>query len=76
MSERLVQSLRQEFGDAILASADHHGDQHVTVTKERLPDVLRHLKQREQLALLGDVIGIDHPDREQRFEVAYYVRSV
>mgnify|MGYP003702404913 CR=1 FL=1 len=76
MSDRLVQSLRQEFGEAILASNDHHGDQHVTVAKDRLTDVLGHLKSREQCEMLADVIGIDHPERTERFEVVYYLRSV
>ena len=79
MSDRLVQSLRQEFGEAILSSEDHHGDHHVTVTKERLTDVLGHLKSREQCEMLGDVVGLDHLEdaaREKRFEVVYYVRSV
>jgi NADH-quinone oxidoreductase subunit C/D len=76
MSERLVQSLKQEFGDAILGSADHHGDQHVSVAPERLADVLGHLKNREGCEMLADVVGLDHPEREKRFEVVYYLRSV
>jgi len=76
MSERLVQALRQEMGDAILSSGSHCGDHTVKVDKSRLGDVLAHLKNQEGCALLGDVIGVDHPEREQRFEVVYYVRSV
>ncbi len=76
MSERLVEALRQEFGDEILAHDGHLGDHHVRVPRERLLDVLGHLRGREGCAMLGDVIGVDHPEREERFDVVYYVRSV
>ena len=76
MSDRLVQALRQEFGEAILTHDDQCGDVHVRVARDRLTDVLRHLKAREGCEMLGDVIGTDHPDRAERFDVTYYVRSV
>lgn len=76
MSDRLVQSLRQEFGDAILGTDDHCGDRHVRVATGRLTDVLGFLKAREGFELLGDVIGLDHPERERRFDVVYYLRSL
>ena len=76
MSERLVQALRQEFGEDILGHDDHVGDHHVRVPRERLLDVLGHLKNRENCKMLGDVIGVDYPDRSERFDVVYYVRSL
>ncbi len=76
MSERLVKALRQEFGEDILGHDAHQGDHHVRVTRERLTDVLGHLKNREGCQMLGDVIGVDYPERSERFDVVYYVRSV
>ena len=61
MSERLVGALRAEFGEAILDSDDHRGDHHVTVAKNRLLDVLGHLRHREGCEMLADVVGVDHP---------------
>ena len=72
MSERLVNALRAEFGEAILDTDDHCGDHHVTVTPERLTDVLGHLKLREGCEMLGDVVGVDHPDRAERFDVIWF----
>ena len=76
MSERLLGALRAEFGEDIREHDDHRGDLHVTVDRERLPDVLGYLKHREGCEMLGDVIGADYPDRADRFDVIYYLRSV
>jgi NADH-quinone oxidoreductase subunit C/D len=76
MSEKLVQALRQEFGADILAASAYRGDHHVTVAPARVTAVLRYLQQRGGCEMLADVIGADFPDREQRFDVIYYVRSL
>jgi NADH-quinone oxidoreductase subunit C/D len=76
MSQRLVQALRQEFGEEILAVSDHCGDHHVTVPVVRLNEVLSFLKHRAGCEMLADVIGVDYPDRALRFDVIYYVRSL
>ncbi len=76
MSDKLVRALRQEFGPDILASSGHCGDHHVTVPAAKLPEVLGYLKHREGCEMLADVIGVDYPEREQRFDVIYYVRSL
>ncbi len=76
MSERLVQALRQEFGDAVLATSAHCGDHHVTVAPERLGEVLSYLKNRGGCEMLADVIGVDYPQRERRFDVIYYLRAL
>lgn len=75
MSERLVRALRQEFGEDVLAVSTHCNDHHVTVPAARLTEVLSYLKHRGGCEMLADVIGVDYPDREQRFDVIYYVRS-
>ncbi len=80
MSEKLLQSLDSEFGD--LVSGEHVGDAWVRVDRERLPDVIRHLKTRGGCELLLDVVGVDlseHPDHRDdpaRFEVNYNLRSI
>ncbi len=76
MSEQLVQRVRQEFGEAILRSAGGHGDEAVWVEPGRLPDLLRHLRDREGCELLLDVVGVDRPERPARFEVNYLLRSL
>jgi NADH-quinone oxidoreductase subunit C/D len=75
MSQKLVERLRKEFGQAILETASNHGDESVTVAPERLLDVLAHLKQRQGCEMLADVVGVDFPDRADRFDVVYLLRS-
>ena len=76
MSQQLVDRLKQEFGAAILATADQHGDAAVTISAAQLVPVLTWLKNREKAEMLSDVVGIDFPDRPQRFEVNYLLRSL
>ncbi len=76
MSRQLVERLQKEFGDAILRTDSQHGDEMVWVEPSRVLAVLEHLKHRESCEMLVDVIGVDYPDRTQRFEVNYSVRSV
>jgi len=76
MSRRLTEGLQREFGDAILKSADEHGDAAVWVPSDRLQDVLAHLRNQAGCELLCDVVGVDYPERAQRFEVNYLLRSI
>jgi NADH-quinone oxidoreductase subunit C/D len=75
MSQKLVDSLRREFGEAILAAGSYRGDETVTVGRDRLLDVLAHLRDRESCEQLSDVVGVDYPQRAERFEVNYLLRS-
>ena len=75
MSQKLVQRLQQKFGQRILAADGAHGDESVTVGRSDVPDVLAHLRDAEGCEQLSDVVGIDHPDRQERFEVVYLLRS-
>ncbi len=76
MSQKLVESLKAEFGDAILAVDDQHGDETVNVGREDVPRVIRHLRDRESCEQLSDVVGVDFPERAQRFQVNYLLRSI
>jgi NADH-quinone oxidoreductase subunit C/D len=75
MSQQLVERLQREFGADILAAESNHGDEAVVVGKERLRDVLTHLRDREGCEQLSDVVGVDFPDRSDRFQVVYLLRS-
>ncbi len=76
MSQKLSDSVRAEFGERILAVSAPHGDETVTVAPGDVPAVLQHLKEREGCELLADVVGVDYPEREKRFQVNYLLRSV
>jgi NADH-quinone oxidoreductase subunit C/D len=75
MSQKLVDNLRREFGEDILAVESPHGDEAVTVPPTRLLDVLGHLRDRAGCEQLSDVVGLDHPERSERFEIVYLLRS-
>ncbi len=75
MSQKLVEKLQQEFGADILAVSSQHGDETVTVGKDKLLAVLSHLRDREGCEQLSDVVGVHYPDRDEEFEVNYLLRS-
>ena len=69
MSQKLVESLQNEFGPDILAATSNHGDESVTVAPGKLLAVLGHLRDKGGCEQLSDVVGVDFPDRTERFEV-------
>jgi NADH-quinone oxidoreductase subunit C/D len=75
MSQKLVERLQQEFGADILAVSSQHGDETVTVGKDKLLAVLGHLRDAEGCEQLSDVVGVHYPDRDEEFEVNYLMRS-
>jgi len=78
MSAKVIDTLRERFGDALLASHSQHGDDTVVVGRDRLIDLLRHLRDAEDLAfdMASDLTAIDWLGREPRFEVVYHLYSL
>jgi NADH-quinone oxidoreductase subunit C/D len=72
----LTERLPGESAASIEAAAD--GFLEVTTDRVHLMEVLRTLRDDPDLDcnLLLDVCGVDYPDREQRFEVVYHLRSL
>ncbi|MCP4293089.1 MAG: NADH-quinone oxidoreductase subunit D [bacterium] len=52
-----------------------HGDETVTVAPSSVVKILTHLRDKEGCEQLSDVVGVDYPDRKDRFEVNYLLRS-
>jgi NADH-quinone oxidoreductase subunit C/D len=75
MSQKLVERLQQEFGEDILASASQHGDESITVSSGNILPVLKHLRDKEGCDQLSDVVGVDYPEADKRFEVNYLLHS-
>ena len=75
MSQKLVERLQQEFSGDVTAVSNPQGDETIAVGKDKLVDVLTHLRDAEGCEQLSDVVGVDYPGRDQRFEVNYLVRS-
>lgn len=49
------------------------GDEVLTLPKEAIVPVLRHLKSNDYFDFLMDVCGVDYPTREKRFDVVYHL---
>jgi len=75
MSQKLVARLQKEFAGDVREVPNARGDETVVVGKDKLVEVLVHLRDAEGCEQLSDVVGVDYPDRDQRFEVNYLLRS-
>ncbi len=65
-------------GDTFDAHTASDGFVEMRVDRSRLVEVLKTLRNHPDLAcdLLLDICGVDHPERDQRFEVVYHVTSL
>jgi len=77
VSSKAADLIRERFGADVLEISDHVGDTSVTVKRDAVKDVLRFCKDDPQIkaSMLLDVVGVDWPEREERFDVVYSLRS-
>ena len=75
--DSMVEQIGQRFGEAVEGIDRPYGDVVLTVTKDRIHDVLAHLKSKG-FDLLLDIAGVDglHLGRKERFEVVYNLYSL
>ena len=78
MSLRVLETLKEKFGDAILETHSEFGDDTAVVSPERWKEVCRFLRDEPSMAfdMLVDLCGVDYPDRLPRFEVVIHLYSV
>lgn len=78
MNDLVLQRLRDAFGPAIEASSEFRGELTVVVSKERIVEVCRFLKEQPDLRfdLLSDLCGIDMYTPLRRFGVIYNLFSI
>ncbi len=74
----ILARLIEECPDALLELHAHRGDATASVTVDRVPDVLRFLRDDPGLAfeMLTDLTAVDYLGQEPRFEVVYHLYSV
>ncbi len=70
-----VVSLKGAVPDGVVAAKSFVGQVTVTVTRERIVDVARHLKEGEDFRYCVDVTAVDWRDRTPRFDVVYHFYS-
>ncbi|MEO8191469.1 MAG: NADH-quinone oxidoreductase subunit C [Acidobacteriota bacterium] len=70
-----VVSLAAGVPDAVLASKQFAGQLTVTVAREKIVEVARHLKSKEDFGYCVDVTAVDWKERAPRFDVVYHFYS-
>jgi len=70
-----VESIRAAVPDAVVSAKEFARQVTVTVAREKIHDVARHLKEREDFRYCVDVTGVDWRQRKPRFDVVYHFYS-
>ena len=70
--------LREQFPNSILDIASFQGEMTIGVKNEDILPICRFLAEDPDLSFdyLTDICGVDHPDREERFEIVYHLHSM
>jgi NADH-quinone oxidoreductase subunit C len=77
MSVKVLERLKERFGDAIVSTHSKFGDDTAVVARERVRELLLFLRDDPELQfnLCSDVTGVDFLGREPRFEVVWHIYS-
>lgn len=69
--------LKEQFGEAILATETFRGQDIVTVDKDKVADICAFLRDDPRFAydMLTDLTAVDFLGREKRFQVVYMLYS-
>ncbi|MCH8557271.1 MAG: NADH-quinone oxidoreductase subunit C [Balneolia bacterium] len=73
---RILNELKDEFGDAVIESKTHAGDRQTRVSREKIHEICSWLKEKHSFDYLVDVFGADRFTSEDRFEVIYHIISL
>jgi NADH-quinone oxidoreductase subunit C len=74
-SDPVVSRLAAALPGAVLAAKELVGQVTVEVPPEKVPEVLRFLKEKEAFAYLVDLTAVDWKARVPRFDVVYWLHS-
>jgi NADH-quinone oxidoreductase subunit C len=70
-----VASIREGVPDAVTAAKEFAGQVTVTVAREKMADVARYLREKEDFRYCVDVTAVDWKTRQPRFDVVYHFYS-
>jgi NADH-quinone oxidoreductase subunit C len=78
MAQKILDRLKERFGEKVLKTESQRGDEIAEVTPAALFEVVRYLKEdpEMQMNLLVDLTVVDWPQEEPRFEVVYHFYSI
>lgn len=71
----VIEQLNSQFSNDILSIHEECGDLSVTISKEKIIPILKHLRDDQHFSFLMDICGVDYPSREKRFDVVYHLFS-
>ena len=70
-----VESIRAAVPDSVVSAREYAKQVTVVVAKEKIVEVVRHLKDREDFRYCVDVTAVDWKKRDPRFDVVYHFYS-
>ena len=76
---KIINKIKEKFGDKVLESHNYRGDQTVTVRKEFVQEISKFLRDDSELSFnfLMDITAVDYlGKKEKRFEVVYHFYSL
>lgn len=78
MNQRVLDTLKAQFGESVLEATEFRGELTIVVPKEHIVDICRFLKHEPELQydLLIDLCGIDLYTPVKRFGVVYNLFSL
>ncbi|MEO2083316.1 MAG: NADH-quinone oxidoreductase subunit C [Desulfurobacteriaceae bacterium] len=78
IGEELINLLKEKFKEAVERVETFRGEVSITVSKEKLREFMKFLKENEsfQMDMLVDITAVDYPEREPRITVIYQLRSL
>ena len=76
--EGVIEAAKAALGDSIVDVQEHVGEITVIVKRDEIINVLRGLRDTPGLEYqqLMDIVGVDYPERAERFEVVYHLLSL
>ncbi len=74
----ILEPLKRHFPNDVLSHDEYRGDLSVVVPREKILDVLKHLKYDQHFEFLMDICGVDclKMNRNPRFDVVYHLFSL
>ena len=77
-NDGVIDAAKKAIGKALLDTRDAVGEVILTVEREAIADVCRALRDTPGLEYqqLMEIVGVDYPDRAERFDVCYCLLSL
>jgi NADH-quinone oxidoreductase subunit C len=74
----LIEKLKERFGTDVVAAESAHGDETITIPRERAVAIMTALRDDPEFAfdVLVDATAVDWLERAPRFDVVYHLNSL